>query len=29
MGEISDVLDALLFLESAGFVTGEIQPGRA
>ena len=24
MGEISDVVDAILYLESAGFVTGEI-----
>jgi NAD(P)-dependent dehydrogenase (short-subunit alcohol dehydrogenase family) len=24
MGEISDIVDAVLFLESAGFVTGEI-----
>ena len=24
MGEISDVVDAVLYLESAGFVTGEI-----
>jgi len=24
MGEISDIVDAILYLESAGFVTGEI-----
>ena len=24
MGEISDIVDAVLYLESAGFVTGEI-----
>jgi NAD(P)-dependent dehydrogenase (short-subunit alcohol dehydrogenase family) len=24
MGEISDVVDAVLYLEAAGFVTGEI-----
>jgi NAD(P)-dependent dehydrogenase (short-subunit alcohol dehydrogenase family) len=24
MGEISDIIDAILFLESANFVTGEI-----
>lgn len=24
MGEISDVVDAILYLESAGFVTGEL-----
>jgi NAD(P)-dependent dehydrogenase (short-subunit alcohol dehydrogenase family) len=24
MGDVSDVTDAVLFLESAGFVTGEI-----
>jgi NAD(P)-dependent dehydrogenase (short-subunit alcohol dehydrogenase family) len=24
MGEVSDVVDAILYLESAGFVTGEI-----
>jgi NAD(P)-dependent dehydrogenase (short-subunit alcohol dehydrogenase family) len=24
MGEISDVVEAILYLESAGFVTGEI-----
>jgi NAD(P)-dependent dehydrogenase (short-subunit alcohol dehydrogenase family) len=24
MGEISDIVDAILYLQSAGFVTGEI-----